>query len=375
MSSLNFGPHVMPNPAIKNCPGKGWVSQIFLDSLFLAMRASWFFMAIVLLSASGAAQQRSMQRSCPEVFEMHKGGEIKSIRYASNFSLNKPDTLIRTLVVYVHGLHRSAMNYFDYAMDAVRNADQKRTTLVIAPQFADEDDLDRRELKKGFLYWRKAEWKEGYASRSADNNLQQVAMSSFEVMDSLISAVLGSGNFPKLSKIIIAGHSAGGQFVQRYSATSPLPDQLGSVRFRFMVMNPSSYMYPDNKRPTSNGDYEVPDSSGCPGYNHYPKGLDLLSDYAKVLGPERILHNMLTRDIIILLGSDDTRMDDPDLDKSCASNLQGRFRLERGLYFIGLITSFPEYGNKKNFSVVAGVDHNGDQIINSEEARKWMFGW
>jgi hypothetical protein len=67
-------------------------------------------------------------------------------------------------------------------------------------------------------------------------------------------------------------------------------------------------------------------------------------------------------------------MDDPDLDVSCAANLQGKFRLVRGMYYIGHISSFPGYGGKKNFSIIRGVGHEGD-MISTTEARKWLFGW
>jgi hypothetical protein len=113
----------------------------------------------------------------------------------------------------------------------------------------------------------------------------------------------------------------------------------------------------------------------CPAYNRYPKGLTELNTYAEAIGADHILHNMLQRDIVILLGSNDTRMDDPDLDVSCVANMQGRFRLERGLYFIAYIRSFPGYGSKKNYDIVPGVGHSGEWMINSDEAKKWIFGW
>jgi hypothetical protein len=325
-------------------------------------------------AVAATAQRRRLERLCPEIFEMHKDGDRQVLRYASNHSLDKTDTAIRTLLVYVHGLHRNAMGYYDYADEAVRAAHEKKTTLLIAPQYTNDEDMAALWMGKEFLYWRKAEWKDGYESMHDETRAQPAGMSSYEVMDSLIAAVVNSGRFPNLRRVVVAGHSAGGQFVDRYSAISPLPDLLTGVRFRFIVMNPSSYLYPDNLRPAEDGSFVVPDSSGCPGYNRYPKGLTELNTYARTTGAERILQNMLQRDIVFLLGGDDTNMEDPDLDVSCAGNLQGKYRLIRGMYYIGHISSYPGYGGKKNFSVIRGVGHEGD-MISAAEARKWVFEW
>jgi hypothetical protein len=341
------------------------------------MRGPICLILIILLciqTVTTFAQRRRIERSCPDIFEMHKDGGRQVLRYASNHPLNKTDTAIRTLLVYVHGLHRTAMNYYDYGEEAVRAAREKKTTLLIAPQYTNDEDMAEMWLGEEFLFWRKAEWKDGYESVRDETGAQPARMSSYEVMDSLISAVLNSGRFPNLRRVVVAGHSAGGQFADRYAALTPLPDLLTGVRFRFIVLNPSSYLYPDNLRPAEDGSFVVPDSNACPGYNRYPKGLMALNTYAQATGAERILQNMVQRDIVFLLGGEDTNMEDPDLDVSCAGNLQGKYRLARGMYYIGHISSFPGYGGKKNFSIIQGVGHEGD-MISTTEARKWVFGW
>jgi pimeloyl-ACP methyl ester carboxylesterase len=224
------------------------------------------------------------------------------------------------------------------------------------------------------LYWKKNEWKDGYASLSDENRAQSVKMSSYEVMDSLLVQILTSENFPNIQRVVVAGHSAGGQFVQRYSAMTPVPDRLTAFTFRFIVMDPSSFMYPDDKRPLGNKTYSIPDTSGCPGYNRYPKGLTALNSYAKALGADHIRQNILKRDIIILLGENDTRTDDPNLDVSCAANLQGPYRLERGLNYVAYLATFAEYGHKVNYNIVPGSGHDGKKMINSSEAKKWIYG-
>ncbi len=322
-----------------------------------------------------AALQAKTQHVPPYIFETHKNGETQALHFASNISLNRMDTAVRTLFINIHGLYRNAVGAFESAIDAVSFAGEGKTTLTISPHYANDEDLENYRLANKFLYWRSAEWKDGRQSIINDWRGHKVSMNSYEVMDSLICFVLSSGKFPNIRKVVVAGHSAGGQFVQRYSALTPLPDLLPAVRFRFIVMNPSSYMYLDARRPDADGTFVVPDSTGCGQYNRYPKGLTELSDYAQAMGADRIRQNMLTRDIVILLGGDDTDDADRDLDTTCAAELQGNARLPRGLNFFNYLSSFLEYGQKKNCDVIAKLGHSGGFILSSDKGKKWVFGW
>jgi hypothetical protein len=352
------------------------------------LRGTILFLVLATLSQPGAAQHINPFRPINEpsrrekkelfpanIFETHKGGETQAIQFFSNYRLDRMDTAIHTLLINIHGLYRNALGAYESVIDAVHGDGENKTTLTIAPHYTNQDDLENYRLPNKFLYWKNAEWKDGRQSITDDWRGNKVSMNSYEIMDSLITFVLGSGKFPNIQKVIVAGHSSGGQFVQRYSAITPLPDLLPAVRFRFIIMNPSSYLYLDERRPAANGNFAVPDSTGCGGYNRYPKGLEELSDYALATGADRIRKNMLTRDIVILLGGDDTDDADRDLDVTCAAELQGNERLSRGLNFFNYLSSFAEYGQKKNCNVIRRVRHNGKEILNSDEGKKWLFEW
>jgi len=326
----------------------------------------------IACSLAVQAQDNEIPRPCPFVFTMHKRGETQAIRYASSHPLDKLDTTISTLLIYIQGTKRDALGYFEYAEHMAKSARRKKETLVMSPQYSNAADLDHYKLANDFLYWKKAAWKDGYTSTTEEGRPRHISMSSFEVMDSLVTFVLTSGHFPNIKRVVISGHSGGGQFVQRYSATTPIPDLLTGYQFRFIVINPAFYMYPDNKRPIGKLTYMVPDITACPVYNRYPRGLVDLNTYAKATGAARILDNMVHRDIVFLLGEDDTR--EEELDVSCGANLQGPERLDRGANYITYIMSFPGYPYKKNYDIVSGSGHNPDKMINSSEAKKWVFG-
>jgi hypothetical protein len=202
------------------------------------------------------------------------------------------------------------------------------------------------------------------------------SFSSFSLIDSMIARVCNKKLFPKLKKITIVGHSAGGQFVSRYVGMTPMPNILTRYKFNFIVMNPSSYMYLDDRRPvkTEMGlTFAKPDTTGCNSFNDYPRGMEKLNPYAAKIGVETIKLQFLNRDVAFILGEKDVNMNDSSLDKSCGGNLQGRFRLERGQYFYEYLQL---YSNKKKIhqiETVPNVAHDGDKMVNSKAALWFMF--
>src|SRR5882757_6601862 len=129
-------------------------------------------------SFTSQAQDNEIPRSCPSVFTMHKKGESQAIRCASSRPLDKPDTSVTTLLIYIQGTKRDALGYFEYAENMVKWAHRKKETLVISPQYANAGDLDHYKLANDFLYWKKTAWKDGYTSTTEAGRPQKIKMSS-----------------------------------------------------------------------------------------------------------------------------------------------------------------------------------------------------
>jgi pimeloyl-ACP methyl ester carboxylesterase len=75
-------------------------------------------------------------------------------------------------------------------------------------------------------------------------------LSSFDAIDSILARLADRSVFPNLAHIVLAGHSAGGQIVQRYAVVGTGTDKLTAlgVRVRYVVANPSSYAYFSRER-------------------------------------------------------------------------------------------------------------------------------
>ena len=87
----------------------------------------------------------------------------------------------------------------------------------------------------------------------------KTSISSYGAMDVLLETLCNKNNYPNLEQIIVAGHSAGGQFVHRWGLSSDSwcfgdsyngdtndYDNLPSIRV--VAANPRSYAYLDNRR-------------------------------------------------------------------------------------------------------------------------------
>jgi hypothetical protein len=340
---------------------------------------SHVLLLLFLFTTSTIAQDekpQAIERACPSVFKVNKAGKIYSLRYASNHPIAEKNSKIKQLVIYIHGARRNGLDYYEWGEKAVKTAENTNETLFISPQFTSEKDLENHGHDSSHLFWTNNNWRIGDESVSSKKRKMADSFSSFTVLDSMISNICNKNIFPELKKVIVVGHSAGGQFVSRYLGTTNLPNILKKYKFSFIVMNPSSYLYLDDRRPfiaNSVLSFKRPDTTGCPNFNVYPRGMEKLNPYAAKVDIEKIKRQFLTREVVFLLGGNDVNMNDSSLDKSCEGNLQGRFRLERGQFFYEYLQLYAKKKKIHKMEVVPGVAHDGDRMINSKAALRYLY--
>ena len=160
-------------------------------------------------------------------------------------------------------------------------------------------------------------------------------LSSFAVIDDLLSMLTDRARLPALGTIIVAGHSAGGQLVQRYAALNRVDEGIRSagLDLRYVVANPSSYLYFNGLRPAGDGFAEY-DSAICPEYDDYRYGLRHMIPYADGANGQVLFKRYTYRALTYLLGTADNDPDHRVLDKSCPAQAQGPTRLARGRAFM-----------------------------------------
>ena len=335
-----------------------------------------FLFAIPVLVKAQEDTVKKIERPCPLTFDIKKGEKTYTLRYASNHPIAERNKKIKQLIIYIHGARRNGLDYYEWGEAAVKAANKDEETLFISPQFTSEKDLEDHKHDANHLFWVSNNWRIGDESVSSKKRKMAEAFSSFSLTDSIINRVCNRNLFPKLKKIIVIGHSAGGQFVSRYAGMTPMPNILRGYKFRFIIMNPSTYLYLDDRRPVKTATsltFARPDTTGCSNFNEYPRGFEKLNPYATKIGETTIKQQFLSRDVAFVLGGSDTDMKDPSLDKSCGGNLQGRFRLERGQFYYEYLQLFSKKGKIHKVEVVPNVAHSGEKMVASKAAISFMF--
>jgi pimeloyl-ACP methyl ester carboxylesterase len=187
-------------------------------------------------------------------------------------------------------------------------------------------------------------------------------------LDQIIKHLGNRQLFPALKEIVVAGHSGGGQVVQRFALTGHDHPalQAAGISLRYVIANPSSYAYFSPQRPVQ----LAPGS--CPQFNDWKYGMQKLPAYANGQSPQQLEKAYAARDITYLLGQQDTDPNHPALDKSCAAESQGAYRLIRGHnYFDYLKQRHPQLSQR--LIEVPGVGHDGDKMFTSPLGQKALF--
>jgi pimeloyl-ACP methyl ester carboxylesterase len=327
-------------------------------------RASLAVLAVVATFAAAAPAPASTSDDVVsnigrDAFALNVSGSRMLLPFESNHPIDRPAPFSE-LIVLIHGLHRE-VKLGRGLQDALGVVDRP-DTLVFVPQFLKDRDRAAYQLPDQVLSWQ-ANWQWGDPSSGPRQ------ISSFEATDQIILELLA--RYPSIRKVVVMGNSAGGQFVQRYAALSAAEDVASSngrrIAFRYLASNPSSYLYPDDRRVWPSGRIEVPPLAvvrGCPEYNSYGYGLDHPNPYAGRSSAAEIAARMLRRNVIYFIGDDDNDENHPELDTHCGAEIQGAERFERSRnYWSYLVNKFGRavLANQRRICIERGT-HNSRTI-------------
>ncbi len=286
----------------------------------------------------------------------------------ANQPLEKISPTVERIIFVQHGAKRNADDYFR-TMDSIVQPDQR--TLVIAPAFLTKTD----EQGKGNAgpRWTASSWITGLIP-SVDGQ----GPGTFQVYHDIIHR-LQMQHPHAFRQIIFAGHSGGGQFVQRFAVLNQIDEQLRAqgTDVRYLVANPSSYLYTSPVRPVlqKDGSFALakPDltSVSCPDWNQYKYGLEQIPG-SDIADSDDISKRYLNRHVTYLLGELDTDPQHPLLDKHCAAELQGAYRLARGLGYRAFLQRLAQqtrmvgaYSSGHRFIVIPRTGHDQKKMFSA----------
>jgi pimeloyl-ACP methyl ester carboxylesterase len=334
-------------------------------------------------------------------FPIPAGGAIKDgttisssnasfVYYSSHgdlLNVNISTAAVDMVLFIVHGAGRNADDYFCSLTAADQRQKRHSNVLLIAPRFPVASD-DRDLYPDNPLLWQDDQasgpWRYG---ANAVSPLTHTKVSSYECLDRMVRHVK-TNIFPK--RIVVAGHSSGGQFVQRWSLLTREWDNTGTVLMRGVVANPSSYAYLSPQR-WIHGRWQIPSTNdNCSGYNRWEWGLDPGGDFVvpyvrsvlRTLGRENLLiKRFAQRELVYLAGSLDV-CNVPGqnsssgwcfshgLETSCQDMMQGSNRWQRHHHYLASLDTLNVPYHR---FTIPGVGHDHSLMFNSANGLRAIF--
>jgi pimeloyl-ACP methyl ester carboxylesterase len=336
------------------------------------------FAAAVLVVAAPARAQMPCTKAVAacERWITFAGGPARSMMYA-NYALDARNTAITRALIMVHGAGRNADHYFETSIAAAFLAGALDNTIIIAPHFIAGND----KPAPNEIMWpeRGDNWRSGGPSPT------NPTITSFDFLDEIVRKLADKRTFPNLTKIVLAGHSAGGQVATRYEMVNKVHTTPG-VTMTYVVANPSSYAWPAAVRPLPSGDADPAtadkealgtdgekvhtnftfgpfDAAKAATYNKWPAGLETRTGYAASMSDDQLKRQLIERPTTYLLGQVDV-LPLGGFDSSPAAMAQGPTRRARGEAFFKYVTE--TLGAKHNAIIVPECGHNDRCIFTTD---------
>lgn len=250
---------------------------------------------------------------------------------------------VKRAVVIIHGLLRDPYLYIANIMQALGTVTDptinKDNVAMIAPYFTNGDDKGvaypwtnntkaGRGSTSNAIVWQGSQWASGADNQYPAYPKNITTISSYDVLDQIIQYFDNAALFPNMQQIVIAGHSLGGQTVQRYAAVGNLLKTRTPVTY--WTANPDSFVWFSTERPL--------DKSTCSTYDDWRMGFNNYNvRYGAALaaqGRAAALARYSSRRIAYGRGTQDFGDDST----GCGPNTTG---INRGERFFNLIKQFP----------------------------------
>lgn len=340
-----------------------------LSTSVLAM--CWVGLVVFAMAAASEAVEL-----CPGKFPLVTLGQDGFVPFCASQPLHVADDDVRLLVISLPSSnYDAAMAYRNALSASSRTVDgAEGRHLILSPQFLKAGTFASAE--SWLVFWDVSPFWGSSKALTAGGD-ETLRLSAYEVLDLLLAYLTQPGRFPGLERIVLVGHSAGGQMVNRFAAAGSFEPPRG-VEMLYVAMNASSYLYFDPKR-FDGQTFRAPAADvveNCPSYDDYGYGLQSPYSYFRRQGldAETLRKRYRSRRVVYLAGTADTKRDH-GLSVSCAAELQGAHRLERARrYERHLGDTFGASIRERHLLVeVPGVGHSGREMLRSQAALRVLF--
>ena len=176
-----------------------------LSLLFLLLSTS-------ILHATNLDKHLYLTQNTRYKFEIN---DIKAqIPCASNLNITRYHPNVERLILAIHSSSYNADTYLDSVVALSEHFPQLQNKyLVLAPSLFKEDTTNLQDI----VTWDVAPFLGSSKARYRGNKIN---LSAYEIIDHMLNAIVKSESFPNIKTVVILGHSAGGQAVNRYAASN-----------------------------------------------------------------------------------------------------------------------------------------------------------
>ncbi|WFD22063.1 hypothetical protein MEQU1_000725 [Malassezia equina] len=277
---------------------------------------------------------------------------------------------VKRAIIVIPGMPRDSwkwttlmQNAFRYVYTKNKYGMNKKDTIILSPLALNQDDKAAGAVtNSNWAVYKNSYWSVGGATISPklDN-----PVSFFTMLDKMVDMLMDKSKFPNIDKVVIVGHSMGGQAVQRYAvARKQNSDQDDSLLW--WIGNPGAWTWLNADRPTY--------WSNCQDQmNLWPYGLDETGrpDYNKETNSGDLVNAFRGRKVQIALGLADNGAGNTH----CEAYYQGANHLDRGVHFVQSLAGM-DGGLPSGFEVnyVSKVSHQDYPMFASFRSLDFIFG-
>jgi hypothetical protein len=239
--------------------------------------AIFYIFCVLIVSGVACAAVKIVEQR----YAYEHNGKTYYIPYKSNYVIDIKHSDIKHVIIPIHSAEYNVEKLFnDYKKLISKYKHSKFSTLIMAPQFNRKKYVPNVK-EDNLLLWYISPFGGSQAAQVIGSD-EYIRISPFTLMEDIITKFCNKNIFPNLERITIAGHSVGGEFVQRFAAGNTSEDTVATpvgVKIRYVAMSISTYMYLSEKRSVgeSRREFAVPSAEQIkemPRYNRYVYGME-----------------------------------------------------------------------------------------------------
>ena len=340
-------------------------------------RSPWLLLCVVAILLGHS--ELSAREIASNKYRLDKKSPGAYVPYACSHDLSKPLPRIKRVMLAIHSSSFDANAYLSNGLAAAKKVrGAVESTCIVAPHLLTKAAVPGGTIPENMLHWRVSPFR-GSQLAAVGPNQTKAYLSAYELLDEMLTKLTNKQLFPNLRHVVLVGHSAGGQLVQRYALIGKF-EPPKKIELRFVVCAPSSYAYVNNERlvPGTTNKFAVPKDEfvmECDSYDKWGYGLEKPYAYFRSSDPVKLRERYGRRQVYYLCGEKDTNGNDGTTSRTCGAMTQGDNRRERAEVFYKYVQHV--YGRsirgRQKLAITPGVGHSGRGNMTSAMGVKFLF--